>query len=334
MGKVTIEDISRHTGLSRGTVSRALNDRPDISPKTKERVLEACRQLKYAPSHAARSLATGRRYAVAVVMPDLRCSFAAGYLRGVLSVARAQHYAVQVSELGREIDQVLDHLRTIFVERVDGVLLATALPAGVGRRVAECVGDRPWVAAEVIPDARCDVLAPDHREAGRLAGRHVLPHAAASVLYVNESASIGSELRYAGFAEICESHGLDPASITVDVPPADDDGPDRLAEVRSRLAGVRAVVASHDLLAMELMALCHEAGPVPGRDLGIMGIGNDPVGACCRPTLTTVDLAPEETGRRAMVLALQRITKERQDAPQLNWVAPTLVRRQSTARFG
>ena len=54
MRKVTIEDISRDTGLSRGTVSRALNDRPDISTRTKQRVLETCRKLNYVPSFAAR----------------------------------------------------------------------------------------------------------------------------------------------------------------------------------------------------------------------------------------------------------------------------------------
>ncbi len=68
MARITIEDISRQTGLSRGTVSRALNDRPDISRQTKQRVLEACRKLNYLPSHAARSLATGRSFAVAVLV--------------------------------------------------------------------------------------------------------------------------------------------------------------------------------------------------------------------------------------------------------------------------
>lgn len=333
MSKVTIEDISRHTGLSRGTVSRALNDRPDISPKTKQRVLEACRQLNYAPSHAARSLATGRRYAVAVVVADLRCSFAAGYLRGVLEAARPQHYAVQVSELGGDAGRALDHLRAMAAERVDGVLMASALPADFVRGVLESLGERPCVNAAIASDGRGDVLGPDYQEAGRLAGRHVLPAAAPNVLYVNEGGSPGAALCHAGFAEICGAHGVDPASVTVNLPP-EGTGGDRLAEVRSRLGGVRAIVASHDLLAVELLALCLEAGRVPGKDVGLMGIGNEPVGTRCRPAITTVDVAAEETGRRAMTLLIQRVTKERQDAAQQVWVAPTLVRRQSTALFG
>jgi DNA-binding LacI/PurR family transcriptional regulator len=100
MHKVTIEDISRDTGLSRGTVSRALNDRPDISPKTKQIVLESCRKLNYVPSHAARSLATGRNYAVAALVDNLESPFSAGFLRGAIDHARQAHYVVHVVELG------------------------------------------------------------------------------------------------------------------------------------------------------------------------------------------------------------------------------------------
>ncbi|RMF85876.1 MAG: LacI family transcriptional regulator, partial [Planctomycetota bacterium] len=90
MGKVTIEDISRETGLSRGTVSRALNDRPDISAKTKRRVLEACRKLNYVPSYAARSLATGRRYAIAVIINSLTDPYDAEFARGVIAQGEAE----------------------------------------------------------------------------------------------------------------------------------------------------------------------------------------------------------------------------------------------------
>ena len=71
MPKVTIDDISRETGLSRGTISRALNDRSDISDATKQRVMAACAKLHYTPSFAARSLATGRNLALAAVMGPL-----------------------------------------------------------------------------------------------------------------------------------------------------------------------------------------------------------------------------------------------------------------------
>jgi DNA-binding LacI/PurR family transcriptional regulator len=330
MHKVTIEDISRHTGLSRGTVSRALNDRPDISQQTKERVLEACRELHYSPSHAARSLATGRRYAVAILVDDLQSVFASAFARGVIARAQIEHYAVHVSELGAEPDRALEHLRALVSERVDSLLLATPLRPDLAQRVAEFMNERPLVTVAAIPGFECDVLTPDYAEAGRLAARHVLPGAAPDVIYVHQDDSEAGALRRAGFEEVCRAGGLDPAQVTIEVPRPHAGQMDRLAAVRPRLGHVRALAASDDFLALELMLLCAQAGRTPGRDVAILGQGNEVVGTLISPTLTTTDYCGTEIGQRALDVALQRVMKTRQDAPQQAVVPPILIPRETT----
>jgi LacI family transcriptional regulator len=330
MSKVTIEDISRHTGLSRGTVSRALNDRPDISQHTKERVLDACRELSYVPSHAARSLATGRRYAVAVLVDDLRCGYATGFLRGVISRARTERYAVHVSELEPEPEQALSHLRALVSERVDALLLATPLRPELQPHLAEIAGGRPLVAPMPIGPAPCDVLAPDYVEAGRLAASHLLDDGGGNVLYVHQTGCNNAAQRLAGFQDASRSVGLNPQQITVEVTPRGIADPERLAAVRARLGDVRGVATSDDFLALEVMLLCVQAGRMPGQDVAVVGQGNELAGARVSPTLTTVDFCGEEIGRRALDLALQRVTKARQDGPQQTLVPPKLIMREST----
>lgn len=327
MSKVTIEDISRHTGLSRGTVSRALNDRPDISTRTKERVLEACRQLKYRPSHAARSLATGRSYAVAVVVDDLRSVFADAFLRGVLAQAARDCYAVHVSELGADPRAAINQLCAIASERIDSALLATALPPDGVRQLTAALENRPLVACAPIEGATCDVYQPDHVEAGRLVGRHILRDGSADVLYVHAGGAWGAPERLAGFHEICRENNLAPEQVTIEIP---GEGRDRLAPVRDRLRSVRAIAAGDDFLAVELMLLCAEAGRQPGRDITLVGQGNELVGARISPSLTTIDFCGEEVGRRAMDTAIQRIQKTRQDAAQHTRITPLLVVRESS----
>jgi LacI family transcriptional regulator len=330
MGKVTIEDVSRQTGLSRGTVSRALNDRPDISEETKRRVLAACRQLHYVRSYAARSLATGRRYAVAVLVDDLRSTFEVCFLRGVIARARADRYAVHVSDLGSQEESVLDHVRTLAGERVDAMLLASPPGTEVARQIAEAMGDRPLVAAAPVRGINCDVLAPDYAEAGRLAARYVLKDLAPNVLYVHQSGSRAAEERRAGFHEVCRAAGLDPQRITIDVGPGPAGDGERLRSVLSRLADIRAIAASDDFLALELVLLCARAGRVPGHDIAILGQGNELAGERSWPTLSTIDFCGDEIGHRAMDLALQRVTRARQDAPQQTYVPPVLIARETT----
>ncbi len=337
MAKVTIEDISRQTGLSRGTVSRALNDRADISQQTKQRVLSACRELKYVPSHAARSLATGRRYAVAVVVDSLRCSGMANLLRGVLEYAREARYMVHVTELGPDGDQQVEQLANMVNERVDGVLLATPLSASALRRFSEIAPERPIIACTSLDATVCDAYVPDYAEAGRLTARHLLRTArndARAVLYVHEADAPGAAGVRAGFEEVGRNAGADPQTLIVSAPPSHARGTDRLAAIRDRVGGARVIAATSDALAIEIMLLCHRTGRVPGRDVAIMGQGNEPLGERVTPALTTMDFGCEELGRRAMETALQRIAKTRLDAPQQVLVPPRLIERDSTRLAG
>jgi LacI family transcriptional regulator len=330
MAKVTIEDISRYTGLSRGTVSRALNDRPDISQQTKQRVLEACQQLHYVPSHAARSLATGRRYAVAVLVDDLRCGYASSFLRGVIGRARRERYAVHVSELAPEPEEALAHLQTLLNERVDALLLATPLRPELVGRLAEIAGERPTVSSAAVNGVACDILAPDYVEAGRLVARHLLETRTEGLLYVHETGCEGASQRLVGFRAACAAAGLNAQEIVVEVPPRHGAAADRLHEVRARLGAVRGIATSDDFLAVEVMLLCAQDGRKPGTDVALIGQGNELIGGRMSPGLTTIDFCGEEIGRRALDTALQRVSHSRQDAPEHTLVPPVLVLRETS----
>jgi LacI family transcriptional regulator len=330
MAKVTIEDISRFTGLSRGTVSRALNDRPDISVQTRQRVLEACRSLNYSPSHAARSLAMGRAFAVAVLIDDLQSVFAGTFLRGVLARARASRYAVFVAELGQDAPEQLEAIEGAVGERIDCVLVSSPLSAGVTPVLMERLSGRPAMACTPLDGISCDLLIPDQVESGRLVARHLLDQVGGPVLYVHAPGLQGASERLAGFEEVLSERGLDPAASRFSLPQERPLPETVEQELIDRLREVRAVGTSDDVLALELYAYCWRAGRRPGRDLAIMGQGNERCGRAISPPLTTTHWCGEEIGRRAMEILLARVEKIRLDAPQSNYVAPLVCTRAST----
>ena len=330
MAKVTIEDISRRTGLSRGTVSRALNDRPDISKQTKQRVLECCRKLHYAPSHAARSLATGRSLAVAVLLDDLQTVFAASFLRGVLRRAQAAHYAVFATELGTQPEQQRTTIQGLVNERIDSVLVGMPTNEIISATLRETLEDRPVIACAPLEGIDCDLLIPDQAESGRLVARHLLENGTDSLLYVHRSDSTAATERLAGFLEICRERGLDPDSITLKLPAEHHLARESREMIKQHLERVTAAAATDDFSAVELLTLCLESGRIPGQDVAIMGQGNERVGDRITPSLTTTDFCAEEIGRRAMETALARLGKTRMDAPQCAYVPPVLITRQST----
>lgn len=324
-GKVTIEDISRETGLSRGTVSRALNNKADISEATKQRVLAACARLNYTPSAAARSLATGRSYAVAVLVDDLESGFATAFLRGVLTRAEQQSYGVFVLDVGDRGDT---RVRSLSPERVDALLLtapltepnASALRAQFARaRIGSC-----WPIAAMDS---ADVLSPDYEESGRLVGRLLTERAATedALLYVHRAHAPGAERCRAGFEEICRSVGIAPERVVFDLPPGEDS-----ASLDARLERVTAVGTSDDALALRVMFRAERLGRSIGDDLRLVGQGNDRIAREFEPGITSVDFSGAEIGERLFDLVTQRIAEERHDGPQSLRVAPRLIERRST----
>ncbi|TWT44627.1 Ribose operon repressor [Phycisphaerae bacterium RAS1] len=329
MAKVTIEDISRRTGLSRGTVSRALNDRPDISQPTKDRVIQACRELNYVRSHAARSLATGRTFTVMVLLDHLESPTAVALLRGALAQAQANNYVIHVAELGHDDGVAAQYIASLAGRRDDGVLVAARLASEGWKALVEIAERQPLVSCVEVDGVECDILLSDHVESGRLAGRHLFAKDRQHALYVHAPAGSAAADRLTGFRETCGDRGVNPHDVLFELKgaapsPAEAD---RLVE---KFRTVDAVAASDDSLAVQLLALAARAGRHVGEDFALLGQGDTPLARAVTPPLTSIDDGAVEIGRRAITLILQRVSKSRLDAPETTRVAPTLIPRAST----
>lgn len=328
MAKVTIEDISNLTGLSRGTVSRALNNRPDISAITKQKVLNACKELGYSPSHAARSLATGRCFAVAVVTDNLSNPLAIDYVRGVLAAAQASHYVVHVAELGTDVGTSLGALTPFVDERVDGVLFAAEIDTAFGDLIARFAKTRPLVGVGAL-GGLADEIGPDYAESGRLVANHVIGRAGDSFAYIYDSSRAHERLQANGVADACRAAGIDPPRALIDVgPPA----PNRLDRGGGLLDTARGIAAGSDQLALEVILRNAAAGRIAGRDYAIAGQGCASRELLCSPRLTTTDYCGEEVGRRAFQMFMERLAKTRHDAPQQVFVTPRLLEGDTSRR--
>src|SRR5260370_8437971 len=88
----TLADIAAALGVSKMTVSRAINNHPEIHPETRARILAAAQRMNYRPNQHARALTTNRSYLLGVVVPDLMHSYFAEICRGIEAVAKPVGY--------------------------------------------------------------------------------------------------------------------------------------------------------------------------------------------------------------------------------------------------
>jgi len=136
----TLSDIARVAGVSKMSVSRAINNRPKISEETRERVLKVARRLNYQPNRYARALTTNRSYLIAIVVPDLTHSFFAEMSRGIEVLTKAAGYQNLICNTDedpalemREVSALLSH--------TDGLIIATALAPSDTRFYRQIIKD-------------------------------------------------------------------------------------------------------------------------------------------------------------------------------------------------
>lgn len=323
MSRATIETICEATGLSRGTVSRALNNRNDINEQTKQRVVEACRRLKYRPSHAARSLATGRSCTVEVITHEIDSGFSIAFLRGVLSAAQESGFTVSVLELAREGEAAAQQLNGLETLPLDGLIFVGRIEHPLSGLSAEYLDSKPVVASHALRGFECDTRTPDAREAGRLAARLFTGGGVEQARYLFRSEDGTAVERAAGFVELCPEK-LDYRSLAVN---SDADLTDMLAELKGPIG----IAAADDQTALAVMLACARIRRRPGVDLALLGCGNEGWTGRLTPALSSVDLGAGECGRWAFQTIQERASGLRTGKPQAASHAPTIVLRGTTA---
>jgi DNA-binding LacI/PurR family transcriptional regulator len=323
VARVTARDVARAAGVSQATVSFVLNDRADqsISESTRRAVLDAVHRLGYVPSGAARSLRRGRSNVVLCLVPDLPVSPAMEEFRRTLGrVLGASGLACVFlhTDAGMPLAGLWPHVHPAVVLSfgpLDEADAAQIRHAGVAL-VDDVVGA---VAATGLDQAHVGDLQVRH-----LAARGHTRLGVGAVVDPREDAVAGPRRR--GAEDACRDLGL---AAPVVVPVEDTPGGGLAAVRRWAAAGVTAVAAFNDVVALAVLSGARAAGlDVPG-DLAVVGVDDLPVAALAEPALTTVfiDAAVPATvlARRILAEAGMPTTADGPPGPALR-----LVVREST----
>ncbi|PVE98704.1 LacI family DNA-binding transcriptional regulator [Microbacterium sp. TPD7012] len=322
---VGVRDVAALAGVSRQTVSRVLNDHPDVAPETQLRVQAAMAELGYRMNNAARALGTRRSRTLGVLASDALQYGPSRSIAALEASARAAGYwvsaafadagdaAAVVAAVDHLITQgvegivvVAPHARTL--EALDalsiGVPVVTLHSAGRGAHglsVDQAAGARMAVAA--LADA-------GHTRIVHLAG---------------PADWLEAESRAEGFAAELAARGL-PAGPVIAGDWSAGSGYAAVAAVRA--AGATAVFAANDQMALGLLGGLHEAGLAVPADISVVGFDDIPDAAYYWPKLTTVRQDFDELARRAVAAAVGGAEAE---AAHLAPVAPVLIPRDSVA---
>lgn len=290
--RATIGDVADRAGVSRATVSRVMNGLSTVDNAIAERVRAAATELDYRPNQAARSLALGRSQTIGYVVPDLTNPSFHGALRGLSRAAAEASYRVLVADSAEHADEepvlALETRR-----RCDALVL-------VAPRMAEedLVALLPDLHPVVVLNRTVDgvgipQLNIDWGSGIRDLVRHLVGLGHRRIAYLQgPPASRSNAAREAAL-----NAAVDVEVVTVACGAMFTDGHAVAGQVLD--AGVTAVVAFNDVVALGLLGALHELGTeVPG-ELSVVGFDDIPFAAFTWPPLTTAGVPQEQLGRLA-----------------------------------
>lgn len=336
--RVTIREVAERAGVSIQTVSRVINDRPDVSDDTRARVQAAVADLRYFPNGIARSLSTSTSDALGVIASGFHHYGPSQMLTGIER---------QATELGWHLVLFnIDPSKPHEYDRVAAALMSQRLP-GVIWAYPELTGERERafhrqvaphthiVFLSMPPRPGSAVLSVDNRFGARLAVEHLIARGRRRIGIIAGPQTLWSARhRKLGWHDALVAAGLPARDTQIALGDwSAASGEAGMARLLEHSPDLEAVFASNDQMALGALWLAHRLGRRVPEDLSVVGFDDTPESAYFTPSLTTVHHDLIELGQLA-VRELSRAVRARQAgrndvAPASLMLQPTLVVRES-----
>lgn len=339
--KKSIIQIALEAGVSASTVSRVLNDHPDVSPATYQKVKAVIDRLGFLPNAAARSLASKRSYTIAMVSSDL-VYYPKLILAQVESQARLRGYKLFVrvinSKLNPPASQDARVLEDLASYQVDGIIWSveeTSLSFEFWRERLSAL-NIPVICISSRSIDSLSFVSVDNREGGRLVTKHLIEQGYRKIGTITGPIDeIASLERLAGWEEALAEAGLPHDSrliVESDWSPAEAER--SFNQLYRQFPQIEAVFVQNDQMALGVYSAIHHLGLSIPDQIGITGFDNRNEAAFYLPPLTSVSHHFEALGRQAVqeVDRLIQLTPEERarETPRGIWIQPELVIRKSS----
>jgi LacI family transcriptional regulator len=305
----TIVDVARAAGVSTATVSRVLNNNPQVDPRLVATVLEVIRDLGYRPSRVARTLRTRHNRVWALIISDVRTGpFFADVVRGVEDVAYEAGYSLFLCNTDEDPVKEATYIELAVAENVGGVILT---PSGPRTDLAPLLGSAvPVVLADrIIPDQVADSVLVDNVSGAYEAVNHLLAGGYRRIACITGplTTTTGSH-RYLGYAKAIEGYGLVVDDSLVRVADFRERG-GRLAmqELLDNARRPDAVFVTNHLMTIGALQAIVDAKLTIPRGIGVVSFDDMPWATLLRPTLTAVAQPAYDLGVESARLLLSRL---------------------------
>ncbi len=310
--EITIYDLAKKLDLSPATVSRALQDHPAINKKTKKRIVEMAEEMGYRSNRFASNLRKSKTNTLGVIIPRLNSQFVASVLGGMEKVANDAGYNIIVSQSMESAAKEIAHTKTMFDNRVDGLLVSLAYDTAnlehfdkfIKRGIPVIFFDR------VYDDEQSVRIVIDNYKNGYDVTAHLLQQGGVRIVHItgNLKRNVYAE-RYEGYRAALKDAGISfDDHLLLSGSLNETAGAEAAATILAMKKLPDGIFGANDLCTASCMHVLKQHGVRVPQDIAIAGFNNVPISRIVEPNLTTVNYPAGEMGEIAATTLINHLS--------------------------
>lgn len=336
--QITLKYLAEQLNLSTATVSKALKDYPDISPKTKDKVKKLATLLNYQPNISAVNLRNNESKIIGLIVPELVHYFFSNIIKGVVKTAKTHGYLVIILPSEESYEDEVKLVKELVDKHVDGILLSLSdntvnfdhIKAVISKGTPIVLYDKISKSIDVSKVVINDILA------AKQATEYLIKTGCKNIAHIRGPLKPQTTIdRFKGYRQAIEENGLTYKSELVFNAEhlSYEDGYNLTKQIIEEFPEVDGIFCFTDIIAMGALKCLNTYKIKIPEQISIIGFSNWFVTQVSSPTLTTVNQPGYEIGSKACKLLIEEIQNKRHKKTfksQILEVASELVIREST----
>ncbi|WP_142784230.1 LacI family DNA-binding transcriptional regulator [Changchengzhania lutea] len=308
---VTLKKLAQMLDLSTSTISRALNDHPDISESTTEKVKKLATDLNYVPNIFAKGFRRHKSNIIGVIVPSITHYFTTTIIRSILEEAALKGYRVIISESNNDINKQSEMLNTMIQFGVDGILMSLSKMTRNVESVLKIANTIPLILFDKVSNKiPCTQVRVNDEEAAFNAIEHLINIGKKRIAIIKESEfSYNSEKRYTGYLRALKEHQI-PLDDKI-ILSCEDINMEQGKILTNILLNLKerpdAIFAITDSAAIGVIKILKKYNVNIPKEIAVVGFSNSSHSTVIEPQLTTVDQPGNRIGKTAVNYLIEEI---------------------------
>lgn len=330
---VDIIDVAIKAGVSPATVSRSFNHPDKVLMSTRKRIEKAISQTGYIRNRAAQAIQGKRSGTVGLIVPTLDNAIFSNLIQAFSVEMRKHGFTMLVTTNGYDLNDEYTLLRSLLEHRVEGVALIGHDHSDETYNLLD-IRNVPVVSMwNYKENSKISCVGGENKEAGAEIAKHIteLGHTKIAVAFPNVKENDRARDRKIGVIEYLNKKGIIiPEYWNIKTEYSVSDARNCAIKLLDNYNHPTAIIAGNDVIARGMIYAAQSRGLNVPNDISITGIGDFSSSESSFPSITTVRMRPNEVGKKAASVLLERINGDREADPTRTRVSVEVKAREST----